>query len=332
MTPSILAVALLSTFPSADYPLMHILRNIEKVKSYEGTLVQTGLIDGDDVSADVVFERPNRFHARVTAPSAWAGSTITYDQNTLLSHYPQLRFAIRFRNLRLPTGKDAERIVEYQYERDLKTYDYRIYGNSSVAGLPTVTLWHTARSKDTFDQRGWTKVYDTYSFPLAGELHFQGADYAYRWTSIRFNTKPDPDVFKDAIPEGTFISDWDLESPGIDRAAVDKEASFRVVLPDDIGLGLERTRIMRAPGPLPAYLARYQRDPHFLLVIEHPANGLSVPKYGLAVETGVSGGRLVLSPATSSYAFVQDGTYYTLFGDLPAEELLAIARRVAGHR
>ncbi len=332
MTPSILTVALLSTFPSADYALMHMLRNLEKVSSYQGTLVETGLVDGEEVSADIAFERPNRFRARITAPSSWAGSTITYDENTLLTHYPQLRFAIRFRNLPLPAGKDAERIVEYQYERNLETYDFRIYGSSTVAGLPTITLWHTARSKDAFDQRGWTKVYDRYSFALAGELHFQGADYAYRWTSIRFDTKPDPSLFKETIAEGTFISDWDLESPAIDPATIEKEAPFRVVLPDDNGLGLERTRIIRAAGPLPAYLARYQRGPHFLLVIEHPSNGLSVPKYGLAVETGAPGGRLILSPITSSYAFVRDGTYYTLFGDLPSEELLAIARRMAGRR
>jgi hypothetical protein len=323
-----LATVLLSMSPSADYPLMHILRNVHKVKSFEGTLVQSGLVPGADVKAQIQFREPNRFRARIDEPAAWAGTALAYDGTSLVSYYPQLRWAVRVTNLALPTGKDADRVVEYQYGRDLATFDYHIFGTSKIAGYPVITLWHTAKNDDAFDRKGWTKVYDPFSFPLAAELHFKGADYAYRWEAIAFNRELDEKMLEPSMPEGTFVSEWDLAAAPIDEAAMRKEAASPIVLLESNGLGLARSKIIRAPGPLTAFCVRYDRGPHFLLVIAHAQAGLSVPAYGLPIDVGV-GGRLIPGPVTSSYAFVAEGTYYTLIGNLPIEELLAIATRMA---
>lgn len=314
-----------------DYQLRRVVRNLEKVRSFEGTLVEEGVVPDAKVKTDVVFARPNLFAARIAEPMTWAGTTVTYDGSTLVYHYPKLRYAVRIANLELPAGKRANEVVEYQYWKDVKAFDYRIYGSSRTAGLPTVTLWHTAKTDETFNRKGWNKVYDRYSFPLAGEMTFSGdVTYGYRYESIRFNERVNEATFSTSLPKGTIIAEWDLAAPAVTEPAMKKEATFALVLPDDNALELKRTRIVRAAGPLPAFCARYDRGAHFLLVVAHPSSGFSVPAYGLPIDTGTKG-RLIIGPSTASYVFVHDGTYYTLLGNLPYEEILDVAKLISAN-
>ncbi len=327
MMNALLVASLFAASAVPDYALLHILRNSAKVTSVDGVIVQSGIIDGADVKAAVVQARPDLFSARVTEPAAWAGISVIYDGHTLQSYYPQVRWAIRLRNLKLPEGKDLDRLVEYQYGLNQRTYDYIINGTSMVAGLSTLTLHHKARSRETPDARGWTKVYDPYSFAMAGEYHFPNTTYAFQWDSIAFNKPVAQEAFSEIVPEGTLITDWDLGMPSIDEAAMRKEATFHVVLPDDNRLGLKRTLIARAAGPIPAFCIRYERGPHVLLVTVNASAGASVPAYGVPIGSGTPG-RLIPGSAMSSYAFVRDGSYYTLLGNLPIEELLKIAAQL----
>lgn len=308
-----------------DYQLRRIVRNVSKVRSFEGTLVEKGVVPDGEVKTDVVFARPNHFAARIAEPVDWAGTTVTYDGSTLVYHYPKLRYAVRIANLSLPAGKKANKVVEYQYWKDLRHFDYRLYGSSKTAGFPTVTLWHKAKTKSTFNRKGWNKVYDRYSFPIAGEMTFRGdVTYGYEYESLRFNEEVAESTFTTDIPKGTIIAEWDLAAPAVTEAAMRREAPFEVNLPDHNELELKRTRIVRAAGPIPAFCARYDRGVHFLLVIAHASGGFAVPAYGLPIDTGEQG-RLILGPSTASYAFVHDGTYYTLLGNLPYEEILDVA-------
>jgi hypothetical protein len=326
----LILTAVLAAAP--DYALLHIVRNSSKVESFSGTLVQGGLVEGADVKASVAWARPNAFAARITEPSAWAGVSVTYENRTLQSYYPMLRWAIRLRGLDLPAGQDLERLIEYQYDVNQRTYDYRIDGVSTVAGLSALTMFHTARSRDTVDARGWTKVYDPYSFALAGELHFPKTTYTYRWDAITFNEPVAKQTFAQALPEGTLITDWDFAGPTTEEAAMRQEAGFSIALPDDNGVGLKRAAIVRAAGPIPAFAVRYQRGPHFLVMTVSASGGASVPAYGIPLELGGTTGRLILGPATSTYAFVKNGTYYTLLGNIPVEELVKVARQLGTAR
>jgi hypothetical protein len=325
---SLLITAVLAATP--DYALLHIIHNSSKVESFSGTLVQGGLVESADVKAQVAWSKPSAFAARILEPAAWAGISVTYENRTLQSYYPMLRWAIRLRGLDMPSSaKDVEQLVTYQYDVNQRTYDYRIDGVSTVAGLSALTMFHTARSRDTVDAHGWTKVYDPFSFALAGELHFPKTTYTYRWDAITFNQTVPKETFSQALPEGTLVTDWDLAGPVTAEAAMRQEASFPIVLPDDNGVGLKRTGIVRAAGPIPAFAVRYQRGPHFLVMTVSASAGASVPAYGIPLELGHTTGRLILGPATSTYAFVKSGTYYTLLGNIPSEELVKIAAQLS---
>jgi outer membrane lipoprotein-sorting protein len=311
-----------------DYQLKRIVRNFHKVSAFEGTVVEEGIVPGDQmVKSDVVYEAPNRFAVRIAEPIEWTGSTVTYDGKTLVYHYPQIRYAIRFKNFHLPGGEEIDRLIEYQYRRDIAKFDYHLAGGTKVADLPTLTLWHNAKEPDSWNRRGWHKVYDKYSFLLAGESQFQGgAKYAFHYERIEFNGNVDDSTFETVVPDGTVVAEWDLETPAWEEERVRKEAKFPLVLPDQNELGLTRSRIVRAAGPIPAYCIRYQRGGHFVLMTAFASNGMSVPEYGLPIDEG----RLILSPAVTSFSFVHEGTYYALLGNLPYDELLALSKKIKG--
>lgn len=322
-------VALLGANPTPDYTLLHIQRNTAKLTSLDGVVVQSGLVEGAEVKATVASARPNLFTSRITEPAAWAGITVTYDGKTLQSYYPMLRWAIRVRGLELPGPKDLDALVAYQYAVNQRTYEFRIDGTSMVAGLSTLTMWHQALSKKTLDQKGFTRVYDPYSLAVAGELQFPKAKYGFRYDTLELNKPVAPERFSTAVPEGTLITDWDTAGAQVTEAAMRQEASFPIVLPPEGTLKLQRAHLSRAAGPIPAFCARYQRGPHVLLVTVSASAGASVPAYGIPLELGASKGRLILGAAMSSYAFVREGTYYTLFGNLPVEELLEVAAQLS---
>ncbi len=325
----LITLAVLSAAPVPDYTLLHIQRNTAKLTSLEGVVVQSGVVESADVKATVASARPNLFASRITEPAVWAGITVVYDGKTLQSYYPQLRWAIRLRNLALPGPAALDELVAYQYALNQRTYDFRIEGTSTVAGLSTLTMWHTARSKQTLDRQGFTKVYDPYSLVVAAELHFQKAKYGFQFEGLSINKPVAPERFSTAVPEGTLVTDWDLAGPAVTDAAMRQEASFPIVLPDSNRLDLERVHLARAAGPIPAFCAQYRRGPHVLLVTVNASAGASVPAYGIELELGASRGRLILGPALSSYAFVRQGTYYTLTGNLPVEELLEVAAQLS---
>jgi outer membrane lipoprotein-sorting protein len=311
-----------------DYQLKRIVRNFHKVTAFEGTVVEKGIIPGGaQVKSDVVFEAPNRFAVRIAEPREWTGSTVTYDGETLVYHYPQIQYAIRFDGFDLPAGKEIDELIEYTYRRDIQSYDYHLSGGTTVAGLPTLTLWHNAKATGGWNRRGFHKVYDKYSFLLAGESQFSGgAKYAFHYERIEFNGEVDDATFTTVIPDGTVISRWDLAAPAWEEERMRAEAKFPIVLPDDNTLRLARKRIVRAAGPIPAYCIRYERGRHFALITAFASNGMSVPDYGVPIEEG----RLILSPAVSSFSFVHEGTYYALLGNLPYEELIALGQEITG--
>ncbi len=51
-----------------DALLMHIQRNQDRLKSYQGVLVEKGVIPEGDLTSDSAFERPDKLMSRVKSP------------------------------------------------------------------------------------------------------------------------------------------------------------------------------------------------------------------------------------------------------------------------
>lgn len=320
----LLATALLPLSAPADYQDLQIARTVERVKAvqnYEGVLRQAGLFGEEPVVARVWFARPHDFHSEVSAPAELAGSLTRYTDNTLLGWTPKHEVATRLRNLVPPaTATEGQRIAE-GWRANTEGYFYALGKVQPVAGLPTLAVDQRARHATQLVQSSVTRVYDEFSFPLAGTLTLRGgAKLDYRYESVRFNAAdlvlpPAP-----VLPASTLVIDWDLA--GTPRSAAEVSARVPKARPfPEAVAGLRRERLLVHPESVPA-VAGYYRDENYYLVVTASRDTGFQPlsrEYGLDVPLGDTRARLVISPLSSTWVFRRDGVLYTALTNLHPE-------------
>ena len=325
----------IAVFPSGcrafqDAMLSHILRNQAKLQSYRGVLVERGLVPEGDLKSDIAFARPDRVLVRALSPEIYKGSTILAADGNVTLYWPQFNYAIRVDHLPQPDAEGQRRLVTDAYRHDLATYDVDIGDSGHASGHPTVALTYTAKRPDTLQRKSTFSVYDKFSIPVAGEMHFAGgADYAFHYDSIDFNQPVDDATFQLNLPPATLITHWDLDGPNVPPADAKAQANFPLTLPDPPD-GLLQTRVVRVDGPLPAYTVVYRSDPHYLLLTEYKDLGirLAAAEIGVPLTVGKHQGKLLLAPLSSTYTFRENGVVYQVFGNVPFEDLLAFAGRL----
>ena len=309
-----------------------IVRRMARLESYSASVAERGVLGGDEVlESEVLFRAPSSFRSTVTRPEPMKGISVSYLDNTLLWLFPQLSYAIRIRNLPLPDEEQARLLMGRAYAHYQRLYSYRFGARKWIAGLPTVTLHHSARTRKSPQASGFHRVYEKYALPLAGELRFRnGSRYHYEYQRVQLDAEVSDADLRIAVPQRFAISEWDLDTRDVPLAEAEKECRCQLSFPDSLGRdGLERMRVVRVAGPMPAHMAVYRRGPLILLVAAVPSAGSSLPEYGIPFESAKASGRLIITPILSSVSFIRDGMTYILFGNLLFEDLFAVADSVA---
>jgi hypothetical protein len=108
------------------------------------------------------------------------------------------------------------------------------------------------------------------------------------------------------------------------------QANFPVRLPA-IPSGFTLERVLRQPGPMPAFTVAYRHGPQFMYVTMWKDIGLRPVEeaHGIPVPAGGLRGRLVISPTLSTYSVTVDGAMYIFTSNLPFDEMVASAASLA---
>lgn len=307
-------------------------RNIAAVQDYQGTLEQKGLFGDATVVSHVAFRRPHELRVRVTSPAELAGTAMSYHDNELLVWWPKQELGLRLTGLVPPASSTEAARVKAAYAANLEHYLYGLGPVRDVAGLPTVQVDQRARGPGQLVQSSVTRVYDTYSFPLAGKASFRGgATLEYAWKAIAFN-QPSPALpAPPVLPASALVVSWDLGWP--DRTA--EEVAARVprarALPESFA-GLKRVKRLVHPESLPAIAAWYRDADEYLFVAASRDTGFSAfsREYGLDVPLGAARARLVLTPLNSLWQFRHDGVVYDVLTNVhPEVAYRALATHIA---
>lgn len=330
VTKSAIAVAalLLAGGARADYQDLQIARTVERVaaiENYRGVLEQTGLFGAATVVTEIAFRRPHDIWTRVTAPAELAGTVTSYRPDELLIYSPQQELALRLRNLTAPdTAREGERIAA-AWRTNTESYFYSFGKVQEVAGLATIAVDQRARYAAQLVQSSLTRVYDDYSFPLAGTLTLRGgARLDYRYRSIAFNKDAAAVPAVPALPPSTLLVEWDLAAAARTDAEVAARVPKAVPYPEQFA-GLARNRLLIHPDAVPATAAWYRDANYYLLITASRDTGFQPlsREYGLEVPLGEHGpkARLVLAPWLSTWSFRRDGVLYTVLSNLHPETL-----------
>ncbi|HUB08211.1 MAG TPA: hypothetical protein VMB50_14480 [Myxococcales bacterium] len=329
------AVLLLPVGCSAleDAMLAHILRNQHKLHTYQGVLVERGLVPEGELRSDVAFERPDKVLIRATSPAPYQGTTVLYDGSTLTLYWPQVGYAVKVDHLPTPDTAGERRLVEDSYRHGLALYDVDIRDMGRVADHPTVSLAYTEKRRSTTPLLFFNlSAYDKYSVFLSGDMHFAGgASYAFWYDRVAFNEPIDDATFHLDLPPSTIVTHWDLGGPDVPELQAREGSNFPLEIPAAPPRGLSRSRIVRVDGPVPAFTLVYRSDPYYLLLTEYKDLGirLAAAEIGLPLAAGRHRGKLLIAPLSSTYTFRENGMVYQLSGNVALEDLVAFAASLA---
>jgi outer membrane lipoprotein-sorting protein len=328
--PLTLAVAFmpLSCLAFQDAILAHIQRNQARLQSYQGVLVERGLIPEGDLTSEMTFERPDRLVTRVKSPEPYRGTTFISKDDTLLLHWPQVGYAIRIDHLPHLQPQDYKQLVTDAYWYGIHAYDGELGDNGQVAGHPTVGVRYSAKESDNPNRRSSYQVYDRYSLPLAGEIRFAGnKDYAFRYESLSINPAIEESVFDLSLPPATLVTHWDLAGPNVELDQAKARANFSLRVPAQPPAGYALERLVQVDGPVPAFTFVYRKGIHYVLLTEYKDLGLrlAAAEAGVPLPAGSHHGKLLPGPLASTFTYEEAGIRYQVFANLPFEELLKIS-------
>jgi outer membrane lipoprotein-sorting protein len=312
---------------TVDEFLIHrTCHNISKINSYTGIVIQKGIVDKQTVKAEIFFKKPSLYLSKIISPQLFKGISILYKDNLLLYYFPTLNWAIRIKNLPQTTTKQFNTIISEHYYNNINNFDFTFGKATSIANLPVITLVHKSKSDYLWNRSGKTMIYDTYSFPLAGEIHFKGDHrYEYQYLNISFNMDFTDQIFEVPLSRNTIISDWDLNASPLSLTKMRAKANFQFSEPKDYILGLKRDRIIEQNGMVPAFALLYKKDPYFIIITMIRDYGFGTNDiYGIPIQSSKKG-RLILSSILSSFSFIHKEVIYTITGNLSFEDIIAIA-------
>jgi outer membrane lipoprotein-sorting protein len=313
----------------ADLQIDRITHNLHKVKSFQGTLVQKGLLGNEQVTSLISYKYPHRVHSQILAPPSIKGISMSYDGKTFLFYYPKANYAIRFKNIIAPEKEGIRQYIEDQYKSNLKLFNYSFGKSTKIADLSVFVLNQKSKAKKALISTGSTMVYDKYSYPLGGSLVLRsGHEYQYQFKKISFNTNVSDVSLSIKLPITTFITEWDLADKGSDLKEVKKKAPYLLIFPKEGPVNLVRQKIIAKPGFVPSYLGYYTKGIYFLLVTSFQETGISLApdNFGIPISTPQKG-RLIISSSVSSFSFTKDKIRYVMMGNIPFDKMITFSKK-----
>jgi outer membrane lipoprotein-sorting protein len=311
------------------------LEHSAKVSSYHGTFRESGILDSkEDLVSEIWYQHPGRYWIKVISPAKFAGSLFVSDGKQIYLYFPSTKYGVLFKNLPEVKLSEFNRLVDEQFKYGLNNFEYELGGKSKVAGFETVDLGFKAKTDQNILREGQTKIFDEFSFPLAGRLQFrQAPEYRYSFDQIEFNPQLGAKQFEISTNSAEAISEWNFDQSCLTEKEAQKAANFPLKVSSTLGDGFELKKIMRQKGVVPAFLVTYEKYPYFVHVISVKDYGLSlIPEgRGLPMPT-VGGGRLIPNPHLSTYTVIKDGVQLIFISNVTPDHLMRLLPFVSGAR
>ena len=264
----------------------------------------------------------------VTDPPQRAGEALTYDGETLSLFWPQQRLGVRIRGAEPPTQEQLRALAREDGLWALHNYDNRWQGQDELAGRP-VSHWSSTPSDPQAGHRPYQTWLDKQTaLPLGWEIrdHDGGLFYAARTRDLQLDTAPSTPAGLD-FPPGTRVYDWDLAAPSM-TPEEQRALGFDLLLPTHLPEGLAVERVLASPD-LPVANVLMGSGARWLSLIEvRHWGGPPMNRNGMPIDIAGRPGTLELSGAWATVSWSVGHTALTLVGNLPYQELLAVAASV----
>lgn len=299
--------------------------------SYQGHLLQRGLLpDAPDavLEQDVLYAKPWRVRAEVTAPAALKGTLFLYDGEQMVMWWPQDLFGIRVRGLHNPSRAELVDHIEREMKNAMDHYAFSLNTQQQVAGH-AVSRWRVLplnASPWRLHHTSWSD--DRYALPLKMEFQKDGKPwYGYEFSRIDYGVPVAADAFAFEFPENAVVFEWDMQAPGITLEEARRKMNFTVMQPSRLPAGLKQSRMVRSSHCLPMLAIQYQRGASVVSLTQSRAVA-ELLRFGKPVSIGSDTGWLYFAGNYSVLSWVKGKTQLTLIGNLSFPQLIDMAASV----
>jgi len=310
------------------------IENLNRIESYSGTAVETGLLDdGTAVRTKLSYVKPDMFTAEITEPAEYRGDRFVLSGDTMYLYYAKPNIGIEFRGLNSVIEDSVEKSntrVKEKTLNNVKYFNSAWKGRQEVAGRKAYRFRIVPLEEGKYLYHEYFYSDPVYSLPLKVDLLDDTTPvYTFEYTDITFNEEIDPGEFRFTFPPETNISRWDLGKKGLTLAQVKKAMNFRVALPSGLPESMKLAKAVKAPGFIPACCLVYYDGLYNLILTEIKDYGIEAVK-PRGIRTGSPGrdARLLFSGDNVIITWKRKGVILTLTGNLPYYEMLSIAENI----
>lgn len=309
-----------------------VVDGLRALERYRARVTERGLLpSGVAVVRELVYERPWRLRAEVTAPADHAGQLLVTDGSTLTVWWPRFFFGLRLRGLNAPDEDELEEVARERAAWTLERYDATWVGESTQAGRDA-HVWDYAPRPGQALPPFRASLDAELALPLRLAVKQPGAG-GREWYSMTFDTfdtgvpPAAPGTFAFELPPRAIVHEWDLSGPGVTLAEAQARVSFPLLAPP--GATPEKVVLSGGDGdPMAALVLR--SGARWLSISEMPNAGpILLPELGLPVKVGSAEGDqdgvLVFAFGLTVLSWAVGTTHLTLIGTAPHTELLELA-------
>lgn len=307
-----------------------IANNLMSIRSYEGRMVERGVLPDARARlvSKVLYQNPWKIRSEVTEPAALRGTLFIYDGSTITLWWPKDLFGIRIRGAAPPTAQQVRGIIRGNTKWSMKKYAFSFLGNRRVAQqqaghwkvFPTVMEPYLFPYESLMDQR--------YSMPLKLVVRNKPSStwYSMEFEQIKHGGDLPQGAFAFEFPANAVVFDWNLEDPGQPLAEIQRQMNFKVLLPRSLPWGHKVRKVIKARHCLPMATLVMEKDGRWLSLTEMRRVGPSLEnRTGVSIRIAGQPGYLNFIGSFSVVSWSRGNTNLFLVGNLPYPELIAIA-------
>ncbi|MFC2061619.1 outer membrane lipoprotein carrier protein LolA [Elusimicrobiota bacterium] len=317
-----------------EYVVKKAIKNVSKVKTFQGIVRETGILDKDEiVRTQVFYRKPETFIARVMEPADFKGDTFLFDGENIHMYYASAKLGVIFSGFRsiIPdTPEKATERTKKNLYRGAEENKVSWKGRDEVAGRKTYKFNAVPKivRKYHFIEDFWGD--SEFSFPLKVDM-FKGTDpmYSVEYETITFNAEIDDKEFKIRFPRDTTVVKWNLRDRHYQIAEIKEHMNFKLQIAKYLPKNMKLIKIIKAPGLVPTVCMVYYDGLYYFMLTEIKDYGLKAPRQrGVPIGSIDKNARLNFFGESTYISWTKNGVNLTLTGNLPYHEMIVIAENI----
>lgn len=302
------------------------------IASYRAVTRESGVLPGkQELVKDLIYQRPWKLAATVTAPEEWKGARFTYDGESLSMWWPSELFGIRILGAAPPGLDQVQQAMEEDAVWAAKKYAFAYDGVQAVAGR-TCDVWSGApREKEPLLFPYTASLDRATLMPLTITLFCKPEEpcYSFAYESLTLGAPVPENAFRMDFPKNAVVFEWDLNDPGEAEEVLRSEMNFPLLLPQKLPKDLKVQKLVRGRSCIPMLLVDMRSGGRFVTLTEmRSVSGQLAVDSGIPVKVGKHDGRLTFMGVFGVLNWVQGKTALSLVGNMPAGTLVSIAESV----